>query len=86
MTVVLQRLEVPIPRKISNQSSAHEKVCVGLRYATTSSSCNAGPGSLLSKLVRVFLATCPILLAVITRDCHCLTWMGAGRSLRFHNV
>lgn len=26
MTVVLQRLEVPIPRKISNQSSAHEKV------------------------------------------------------------
>ncbi|RPD67236.1 hypothetical protein L226DRAFT_477554 [Lentinus tigrinus ALCF2SS1-7] len=25
MTVVLQRLEVPIPRKLSNQSSAHEK-------------------------------------------------------------
>nr|VWO95197.1 Uncharacterized protein [Ganoderma boninense] len=26
MTVVLQRLEVPIPRKISTQSSAHEKI------------------------------------------------------------
>ena len=27
MTVVLQRLEVPIPRKLSSQSAAHEKVC-----------------------------------------------------------
>lgn len=27
MTVVLQRLEVPIPRKLATNSSAHEKVC-----------------------------------------------------------
>ena len=33
MTVVLQRLEVPIPRKISAQSSAHEKVGAPVRRA-----------------------------------------------------
>ena len=33
MTVVLQRLEVSIPRKISSQSSAHEKVCA-LQFLT----------------------------------------------------
>lgn len=31
MTVVLQRLEVPVPRKLAANSSVHEKVCrIGL--------------------------------------------------------
>lgn len=78
MTVVLQRLEVPIPRKISSQSSAHEKVCH--RFASLSEPlirCRfSGVGAVLPKPLRLLPSTRPIFLAYSPCDRDRFSWMG----------
>ena len=86
MTVVLQRLEVPIPRKISTQSSAHEKVwfLFALHFPVIDVSLQ-GIIALLSKSICFIPPTRSIFLPRPSGDRLRFTWMDKRRCLRFHH-
>lgn len=85
MTIILQRFEVPIPRKISTGSSAHEKVLVLPLGVIIFIDIRTGINTLLLISIHLVLTTYTLRKSIVTSHCHCLPWMGAGRSSRLHH-
>lgn len=82
MTVILQRLEIPIPRKIAANSSVHENVGIRGVPRVPWLMCHIGFTTILLATIRIIHSSNTLLQSIDPSHCHRFSRMGARFGLR----